>query len=136
MKRRPHGLLVPALLILATLVGFVGTFAIWANRQALNTGNWTRTSARLLANKKIDDALGVYLVSQLFQGVDVAGDLRHLLPPQLQALGGPASAELRHLANRAAPVCSQTLMCRARGFRRIGPPIRSCLRFSAARATR
>jgi Short C-terminal domain len=102
-KRRAHRFLVPTLFVLATLIGFAGAFAVWVNRQALNTDNWGTTSGKLLANKQIDDALGAYMVNELFSSVDVAGELRTKLPTQAQALAGPAAAGLEQLANRAAP---------------------------------
>jgi hypothetical protein len=102
-RRRAHRFLVPTLFVLATLIGFAGAFAVWVNRQALNTQNWTTTSKKLLANQQIDDALGAYLVNELFGNVDVAAALRSRLPTQAQALAGPAAAGLQQLADRAAP---------------------------------
>lgn len=40
--RRAHRFLVPTLFVLATLSLFGGAFAVWVNRQALNTDNWAR----------------------------------------------------------------------------------------------
>jgi hypothetical protein len=100
--KRAHRFLVPILLVLATLTLFGGAFAVWVNRQALNTDNWTTTSSKLLANKQIDDALGAYLVNQVFTG-DVQAAVQQKLPAQLQGLAGPAAAALRQLAERAAP---------------------------------
>lgn len=100
--RRAHRFLVPILFVLATLTLFGGAFAVWVNRQALNTDNWTTTSGKLLANKKIDDALGAYLVNQVFTG-DVQAAVQQKLPAQLQGLAGPASAAVKQLAERAAP---------------------------------
>lgn len=103
MTHRAHRFLVPTLLVLATLIGFAGAFAVWVNRQALNTDNWAHTSSKLLAHEEINAALGTYLVNQLYANVDVAGAIRQKLPSQAQALAGPAAAALRELANRAAP---------------------------------
>ena len=89
--KRAHRFLVPILFVLATLTLFAGAFAVWVNRQALNTDNWTTTSGKLLANKKIDDALGAYLVNQVFTG-DVQAAVQQKLPAQLQGLAGPAAA--------------------------------------------
>jgi hypothetical protein len=100
---RRHRVLVGSLLAVALITGLLAMFAVWANRQALNTDNWTNTSSRLLADKHIQTAVGAYLVDQLFSSVNVAGELQQLLPPQAAALAGPASAGLRELANRAAP---------------------------------
>ena len=101
--RRPHRVLVPLLLVVATLIGTLGAFAVWVNRQALNTDNWTSTSSQVLQNKEVQTALSAYLVNQLFSKVDVAGDLKQVLPTQLDPLAGPAAAGLRDLAGTLAP---------------------------------
>ena len=101
--KRTHRVLVPILLVLASLALFTGAFAVWVNRQALNTENWKTTSSELLADEQIQAALGPYLVDQLFTNVDVTGAIQQRLPSDLQVLAGPASAGLRQLADRAAP---------------------------------
>lgn len=101
--RRAHRFLVPTLLVLATIVGIAGTFAVWVNRQALNTSNWTSTSSQMLENKQVQTTLSAYLVHELFSKVDVSADLQKLLPTQLQPLAGPAAAGLQQLAGAAAP---------------------------------
>ena len=83
---RTHRFLVPSLIAVATIVWFAAAFSVWVNRQALNTDNWTKTSGKLLASKKVDTALGAYLVNQLFTNVDVQGALQQRLPAQLQGL--------------------------------------------------
>jgi hypothetical protein len=88
---------------LAVIVGFGAVTATWVRRQALDSGNWTNTSSKLLADKEIQNALGAYLVNELFTNVDVAGQLRSALPPQGQALAAPAAAGLREVATRLAP---------------------------------
>jgi hypothetical protein len=103
-KARQHRALVSVLLVAAVITGFVGMFSVWANRQALNTDNWTTTSGNLLENKNVQKAVGAYLVDQLFQNVDVAGEIQQVLPPQAQALAGPAAAGLRQLADQRAPI--------------------------------
>jgi hypothetical protein len=100
---RRHRALVGVLLTLAVITGLIAIMSTWVKRQALDTGNWTNTSSKLLADPAIQSALGAYLVNELFTNVDVAGQLRGALPPQAQALAGPASAGLRELAGRAAP---------------------------------
>jgi hypothetical protein len=101
--RRRRRVLVSLLLAAAVVVGFVAMFSVWANRQALNTDNWTDTSSRLLADPKIQAAVGAYMVDELFSNVDVAAQLRQVLPPQAQALAGPGAAGLQQLAGQAAP---------------------------------
>src|SRR4051812_17696208 len=100
---RTHRFLVPTLLVLATLIGFAGAFSVWVNRQALNTDNWASTSSKLLANEKVQIALSAYMVNELFSSVDVASEIRPVLPPRAQALAAPAAAGLQELAGRAAP---------------------------------
>jgi hypothetical protein len=100
---RKHRVLVTVLLVVALVCGLFAMFAVWANRQALNTENWTNTSSELLANKNIQNAVGAYLVDELFTSVDVKAELQQALPPQAAALAGPASAGLRQFADRVAP---------------------------------
>src|SRR4051794_18818663 len=100
---RTHRFLVPTLLVLATLIGFTGAFAVWVNRQALNTDNWATTSGKLLADQKVRTALSAYMVDQLFSNVDVASELKGVLPPRAQPLAAPAAAGLQQLAGQAAP---------------------------------
>jgi len=91
-----------ALVVLASVLAFAAILAVWANRQLLNTDNWTRTSSELLEDRVIRDELAVYLVDQLYANVDVAAEIREALPERLQPLAGPAAGGLRELAERAA----------------------------------
>src|SRR3954447_3719714 len=100
---RRRRVLVGTLLALAVVTGLFAMFAVWTNRQALNTDNWTKTSGDLLANKHVQNAVGAYLVSELFRSTDIQAEIQNVLPPQLAALAGPASAGLHQLADRAAP---------------------------------
>jgi hypothetical protein len=90
------------LLVLATLIAFVGIFSIWVNRQALNTDNWVSTSDRLLQNEEVQTRLSVYLADQLFANVDVEAELENTLPPRLAPLAGPAAGALHQLAPQVA----------------------------------
>jgi hypothetical protein len=93
---------VYALVTAGTLVAFLAIAAIWINRQALETDNWTDTSSELLEDQEIRTALSGFLVDQLYAEVDVAGELRTALPPRAAPLAGPAAGALRNLAERAA----------------------------------
>jgi hypothetical protein len=86
--------------VLASILAFAAILAVWANRQILNTDNWTRTSTELLENRTIRNQLAGYLVDQLYANVDVAAEIREALPPRLQPLAGPAAGGLRELAER------------------------------------
>jgi hypothetical protein len=97
-----HRKLSLACLILGTIIAVVAVFSIWANRQALNTDNWVRTSDRILADKKVEERLSAYLAEQLYANVDVKAEIETQLPTQLKALAGPAAGGLEQLAPKAA----------------------------------
>src|SRR5437764_8008948 len=98
-----HRVLIGALFGLATVVGVFAVLAVWANRQALNTDNWTSTSTRLLADPKIQAAVTAYSVDQLFKTGVVESQIKAGLPPRLEPLAGPINSGLEQLAARAAP---------------------------------
>jgi cytochrome b561 len=100
---RSHRLLTTTLVTVATILAFFACFAVWANRQALNTNNWTKTSGNLLEDHAVQDALSVYLVNQVFQSVNVSHKLEEALPGELKGLSGPVAAGLRQLAGQAVP---------------------------------
>ena len=90
------------LVILASVIAFIAILSIWVNRQLLNTDNWATTSGRLLEQPTVRNEVSGYLVDQLYANVDVEAKLREALPPQVQALAGPAAGALRNVAERAA----------------------------------
>jgi hypothetical protein len=100
---RRHRTLVAVLLAVAVLTGLPAMLSVWVERQALDTGNWTQTSAELLADEDVQAALGAFLVDELFRSVDVAEQLEQALPAQFAGLAGPAAAGLRQVADRRAP---------------------------------
>src|SRR5215211_3997422 len=94
-----------ALIVFATVLGLVAIFAIGANRQLLNTDNWTETSSELLENDAIRTQVADFLVARLYANVDVQGELdrgfRQLLrPAAASALSGPAASGLRTFAEQ------------------------------------
>jgi hypothetical protein len=99
---RPRRKLVMAIIVVATLVGLLAVFAVWAKRQALETDSWVETSSELLEDDDIQTAVAGFLVDALFTNVDVQAELQSRLPPQFQSLAGPAAGALRELADRAA----------------------------------
>jgi hypothetical protein len=100
--RRPHRKLVALLLAVATILTLVAIFSFWVSRQALNTDNWVNTSGKLLENEEVRSQLSTFLVDQLYSNVDVAAELKKVLPPQAAALAGPAAGGLRDLAQQLA----------------------------------
>jgi hypothetical protein len=101
MRARRWG--VGAILVLATVVATALILSIWAKRQVVSTDNWTDTSVQLLENEKVRNALGTYLVQEVFAAAPIEDSVRNALPPRLQPLAGPAVAGLREAAQNNAP---------------------------------
>jgi hypothetical protein len=93
---------VKALVVLGSLFAFLSVFAIWTERQALNTNDWVDTSGRLIQNEKIRSALSDYLVDQLYENVNVEKELEDILPGETKQLAGPVSGGLRQVAGSGA----------------------------------
>jgi hypothetical protein len=99
---------VRALIILGAVLAFLSVFAIWVERQALNTDDWVATSGKLLQNKTIRAALSEYLVDQLYENVDVRKELEEILPGEAKDLAGPAAGGLRQVAGDGAEKVLET----------------------------
>jgi hypothetical protein len=91
-----------AITVLAGVVAFFAVFAVWAERQLLETDTWTETSTKVLADERVQTALDSFLVQALFDNVDVEAQLKKALPDNVQGLAGPAASGVRELALRAA----------------------------------
>jgi Short C-terminal domain len=100
--------LVRGLVILGSILAFLSVFAIWTERQALNTNDWVDTSGRLLHDETIREALGDYLVDQLYENVDVRKELEGVLPGDTKDLAGPAAGGLRQVAGEGAQKVLET----------------------------
>jgi hypothetical protein len=90
------------LIVLAAVIGLVASLNVWVKRQALDTNNWTNSSAQVLENEKVRSAVSVYLVNQLYANTDVSAELEQRLPPQLKGLAPPLAAGLQQILIRAA----------------------------------
>ncbi|HEY1450443.1 MAG TPA: hypothetical protein VGF47_05770, partial [Solirubrobacteraceae bacterium] len=99
---------VRTILLVATVLSVAAIFAVWANRQLLDTGYWTRTNTKLLENRAVQDELSTYLTEQLYANVDLAGQLRAGLPKELKPLAGPAAGGLRTVVEEAIVLALQT----------------------------
>jgi hypothetical protein len=86
---------------LATVLTLVSSLTVWTKRQLLNTDAWTNTSAQMLADPTIRNAVSNKLVENLFQRVDVAGELRAQLPKGAQGIAPAAAVALQTAAVRA-----------------------------------
>src|SRR5215203_1489872 len=100
--------LVRGLVILGSLLAFLSVFAIWTERQALNTDDWVDTSGRLIHNETIREAVGDYLVDQLYENVDVRKELEEIPPGDTKDLAGPAAGGLRQVAGQGAEKALET----------------------------
>ena len=94
--------------MLGSVLAFLSVFAIWIERQALNTGDWVDTSSRLLQNETIRSAVAEYLVDQLYENVDVEEELKDILPGDTKELAGPAAGGLRQVAGQGAEKVLET----------------------------
>ncbi len=99
---------VKGLVILGSVLAFLSVFAIWTERQALNTDDWVTTSGRLIQNETIRAALSDYLVDQLYENVDVEAELEDRLPKDVKELAGPAAGGLRQVAGDGAEKVLET----------------------------
>lgn len=100
--------MVRGLVILGSILAFLSVFAIWTERQALNTDDWVHTSGRLLKNETIRSTLSDYLVDQLYENVDVSKELEEILPGDTKDLAGPAAGGLRQVAGQGAEKALET----------------------------
>lgn len=100
--RRNHSGWVKALVIIASFLTVVAIFSAWVQRQALDTGEWVNTSNKLLEQDEVRDALAVYAVDQLYDNIDVAKELKAILPGEVKGIAGPAASGLRGVAVQGA----------------------------------
>jgi Short C-terminal domain len=84
-----------ALIVLASLIALISVLAVWTDRQMLNNSAWNDATKEAIADPAVQEALSVYLVNQLYDNVDVSGQLEQKLPPNVKPLAGPISAALR-----------------------------------------
>jgi uncharacterized membrane protein len=99
---------VKALIVLGSALAFFSVFAIWIERQALNTDDWVNTSSRLLQNETIRTALANYLVDQLYENVDVEEEVESHLPKAIKELAGPLAGAARQFAGTGAEKVLET----------------------------
>jgi hypothetical protein len=100
VEAHPHRWLVRSLIGLATLLGIVAIFAVWANRQLLDTSYWASTNTKLIESPPIREEVASYLTEQLYANVDVAGELKNELPSELKPLAAPAAGALKDVVEK------------------------------------
>jgi hypothetical protein len=95
-------ILAMTLVAMASILALLAILAIWVNRQALNTDNWTRTSTKLLEQPAIRNQVAARLTDELFASVNVEKTLRDVLPPRADVLAAPAANALRTQVEKTA----------------------------------
>ena len=93
--------LVWSLIVGASVIAVVSVLTTWVDRQMLDEDSWRQASAELIEDPAVREALSVYLVDELYDNVDVAGDLEQRLPQELKQLAGPVAGALRQPATDA-----------------------------------
>jgi hypothetical protein len=101
-SKPPHRIAVRVLIGLGVLFIVLAIFAVWAERQLLDTDEWVNTSSGVLEDQEIQTALGDYLTNELSTQVDVEQAVAQRLPPQAQQLAGPIAGALEQAAGAAA----------------------------------
>ena len=111
-------------LVIAGLLLFLSSFAIWTNRVALNTTVFADTSSSLLDDPKIRTAIANRAVDELFANVDVQAEVQAQLPKDYKGLSGAATAGLRQasyqIVNRALEQPRFQQLFKRRSRRRTG----------------
>lgn len=100
MEAKPRHKTVIALVVAASLIGVLAIFALWANRQLLDTDNWAETSSELLENDDIRGQVSGFLADELYRSADLQQRVQEILPPRAAPLAGPAASGLKTLAER------------------------------------
>ncbi|MDQ5894692.1 MAG: hypothetical protein QG596_953 [Actinomycetota bacterium] len=90
------------LIVLATVVGIISVFALWAERQLMEQDTWSQTSQELVENSEIQTALADFIVTEIYANVNVEQDLADRLPPELAPIAGPIASALRSPAETVA----------------------------------
>jgi hypothetical protein len=103
VTEKPKNRIVVRVLIgLGTFLTILAIFAVWADRQALDSTEWGNTSSKLLKNKNVQVALSNYLTDQLFANGEVQAEIAAQLPPRAAPLAGPITGALHQAATSAA----------------------------------
>jgi hypothetical protein len=89
---------VSVLLVLAGFFVLLSSFAVWVDRVALNTNVFVDTSAELIEDDAIRQAVATRAVDELYASVDVEAEIKDPLPEDLESASGPVAAGLRQVA--------------------------------------
>ncbi len=87
-------------LVLAGLLLLLSLYAVWVSRVVLDEDVFVDTSADLIADDAIRDAVATRAVNELFDNVDIRSEIEGQLPEDFKGLSGPATAGLRQASYR------------------------------------
>ena len=90
--------LIWTLIVAASVIAVIAILTTWVRRQMLDEQSWRDASAELIADPQVRQTLSVYLVNELYDNVNVGGELQSRLPPDLKGLADPAAGVLRQAA--------------------------------------
>ncbi|MDO8186996.1 hypothetical protein Q5424_20490 [Conexibacter sp. JD483] len=89
------------LIALAALLTVIALLGAWADRQLMNTDEWTATSSALLRDDVVRQPVADAIASSVADGSRATAALQDVLPPRLQPLAPQAGALVREAAQRA-----------------------------------
>jgi hypothetical protein len=90
------------LAILGSVVLTLGALAVWVDRVALDSSQWSNTSVKVLQDPTVQSAVSSYMVDQLYANVDVAGAIGSFLPAAAKPFASTLAEGLRQPATSAA----------------------------------
>jgi hypothetical protein len=85
---------IAILILLASLVAAIATFAFWMRGTIINSDRWVSTVGPLSRNEVIVNTLTGYVVTDLFESIDVEQIARDVLPERVAFLSGPLTTAL------------------------------------------
>jgi hypothetical protein len=86
---------IAMLILLASLVAAVATFAFWMRGTIINSDRWASTVAPLSRNEVIVNTLTTYVVADVFEAIDAEQIARDVLPERVAFLSGPLTSALQ-----------------------------------------
>lgn len=101
-NERSHRILATVLVVLGALCILISTVSVWIRDIALDSDEWSDTSAELLQSENVRNALSVYIVDQAYSSADAEARLEAALPERLKPLAGQIASQLRAVAYESA----------------------------------
>jgi hypothetical protein len=99
---------VSLLIAFGVILLALANVTFWLRGTVLSTDGWVAAVGPLSRDETIANALGIYVVGEVFDTVDVASLISTLLPRQLESVAGPLTALLQGLGQDAVAAAIQT----------------------------